>query len=126
MPDLTHLQGRVVTAGGDVDGGEHDGWGGPPIPAHVRTWHRLWAAEYLRRVESGDAGAAFNYLHDLRYGTPAAYVDPWRLVHLVAARAIEARSGGGDPGPGAGAAGVEPDQAAVVAATREDGEGNGH
>jgi hypothetical protein len=88
MADLTHLDGRIAVDSSD-DRTRFGGWGGLPVPRHIHAWHHMWAAEYLHRLQSGDTGAAFNYLNDLRHGTSAVYVDPWWLLQLVAERALK-------------------------------------
>jgi hypothetical protein len=104
MADVTHLAGRLVVAEGDP------GFGSRAVPVHVETWHRAWAGEYLRIVGEGEPGPAIAYLHDLRYGTPAAYVDPWRLAAEIAAQAVAAHDAGDEP--------------VLVPAQREDGGGD--
>src|SRR6266446_5016362 len=97
MTDLSHLGGAVAVSG-EQDGAQHDAWGGPRVPAHTRLLHRVWATDYVRLLADGDTGAAFNHLHRLRRQEPDA--DPWRLLELVAARALALA---GDPSaPGAG------------------------
>ena len=85
-----HLQPRLAVAvGGTDDGARFDGWGGPPVPQHIRTWHQMHADEYVRRLaEGGTGGEAFGYLHSLRYGPASAYVDPWRLVGMIAGQVL--------------------------------------
>ena len=91
--------------------------------ALVLTFNELYAAEYLDRLRRGEPGAAAVYLGGLRRNSG---VDPWALVEVVAVRAIEARSGGGDPEGGADGAGAEPaEAAAMVAAPEREDVGNG-
>lgn len=112
MADLTHLGSRVAGAG-EQDGARFDGWGGAAVPAHVRAMHQHWAGEYARLLAEGDTGGAFSLLHRLRHSEPAA--DPWRLLELVARRAMAVSApdaGNGvnvslQPGEGTAAAGSE-------------------
>lgn len=76
MADLTHLSGRVAASAGVPEG---------PEAARSRVLHDLWSGEYVRRLAS-DPGEARRYLHELQYETEG--VDPWRLVELVAAKAL--------------------------------------
>lgn len=88
MPE-PHLEQRLAVATGDTDdGARFDNWGGDRVPAVARTMHQVWAGEYVRLLAEGDTGAAFNHLHHLRYEEPEA--DPWRLLELVAKRALTA------------------------------------
>ena len=85
MTDLSHL-GGAVAAGVTEDGARSDNWGGPPVPARIGLFHRLWADQYVRLLADGDTGAAFRHLHRLRHEEPDA--DPWRLLEQVAKRAL--------------------------------------
>ena len=87
MADLTHLGGAVARDAGETSGGEFDHWGGLPVPAYVRVWHRAAAITYVGHLERGETGEAITYLHGLRYSRPGE-VDPWRLAEAIAERAL--------------------------------------
>jgi hypothetical protein len=95
MADLTHLRGAVAQTGDRTDSAQHDHWGGEPIPRHVRVWHEMWAAEYVRHLASGDTGGAVTYLRSLRFEQPDC--DVWRLIEQVAAAALDTTRKDGTP-----------------------------
>lgn len=114
-----HLQSRLAVATGATDdGARFDNWGGAAVPQIARTMHRVWAGEYVRLLSEGDTGAAFSHLHHLRYEEPDA--DPWRLLELVAKRALAAAPAAEAPAESAPAAVPSP---VFLAAPGSEGSG---
>lgn len=83
MADLTHLGGRIAVPADAPETQE---------AITSRRLHEHYAAEYVRRLGGSEGpGAGIAYLGQLRHHTEN--IDPWRLLELVAAKAV-ARKGG--------------------------------
>lgn len=78
MADLTHLCGRIAVPADAPETQE---------AITSRRLHEHYAAEYIRRLGGREGpGAGVAYLGELRHRTEG--VDPWRLLELVAAKAL--------------------------------------